>query len=172
MAPSPKPESKKALQLPLTVVGRSDLQRMLREIERLDDFFVSAASRKSGTPIQPPRITRMLDEVARNNGFNLLEAGHRKDFATALKDLLNSAPSLHISFASEPSPRALERILSWFRDNIHPQALLQVGLQPSIAAGCVLRTPNQMFDMSIGARLKTQEEYLAKLIGGSVNVRK
>jgi F0F1-type ATP synthase delta subunit len=71
---------------------------------------------------------------------------------------------LHISFAAEPSTQALEKILVWFRANIHPQALLQVGLQPTIAAGCVLRTPNKVFDMSLRNHLIEQQKYLMQLI--------
>lgn len=160
----------KELKLPLNVVGRSDITRMLRELDKLDDFFVAAASRGTDSPSSPPpRITRVLDQLARDNRINLLEAHQRKQFAVQLKDILSKAPALNISFAAEPSPTALEKVLSWFRQNIHPQTLLQIGLQPSIAAGCVLRTPNQIFDMSISRRLQTQEPYLAKLIDGAVS---
>ncbi len=161
----------KIFKLPMTVVGRSEIMRMQRELTKLDDFFITAAARKGGTPISPPRITRVLDEIARDNKVNLLEAAQRKTLVAKLSEVLERAPNLHISFAAEPSPRALEKILVWFRRNIHPQTLLSIGLQPSIAAGCMLRTPNQLFDMSISARLKSQEDYLAKLIDGAANGR-
>ena len=155
--------------LSLSIIGRSEISRILRELSRLDDYFVASHARKAGTGAgTPPRISHLLDELARTNGLNLLEAAQRKQLADKLNQLLASAPTLNIIFASEPSPKALERITAWFRENIHPQALLQVGLQPSIAAGCVLRTPNQLFDMSISSRLKQEEQYLAQLIAGAV----
>ena len=76
---------------------------------------------------------------------------------------------MHISFAAEPSVKALETILVWLRDNIHPKVLLQVGLQPAVAAGCVLRTPNKVFDMSLRAYLDRQGDYLVQLIRGAVH---
>ncbi len=158
----------KAFQLPSTVYGRAEIARMQRELGKIDDFFVDAAKRKPGTSITPPRVTQILDEVARSNGFNLLEAKGRQDLSDALKKLIKQAPSLHISFAAEPSPKAFETILNWFRENIHPNVLLSIGLQPNIAAGCILRTPNKIFDLSVTARLKDQEGYLAKLIDGAV----
>jgi hypothetical protein len=112
-------------------------------------------------------LSRLLDSVARENGYNLLEDKSRTELEGKLNDILGKAPLLHISFASEPSPRALEQILSWFRQNIHPQALLQVGLQPTIAAGCTLRTANKFFDMSMRDYLKQQEGYLVQLIAGA-----
>lgn len=141
---------------------------MKRELIHIDDFFVDAAKRKPGASITPPRITRVLEEMARTNKINLLEAKGRQDLADGLERISKEAPSLHISFAAEPSPKAFETILGWFRQNIHPNALVSIGLQPTIAAGCVLRTSNKIFDFSISARLKNQEDYLTKLIDGAV----
>ena len=158
----------KDFKLPLGVTSRAEIGRLQRELRRLDEFFVDAAKRQPGASIVPPRVTRMLDELARGNKINLLEAKGRQDLTDILVKLLKQAPSLNISFAAEPSPKALETILDWFRSNIHPQTLLSVGLQPTIAAGCVLRTSNRIFDFSLSARFKQQEEYLAKLIDGAV----
>lgn len=155
------------LKLPLSVVSQVDVARLLRELNGLDDFFVGAATRKSGTPMQPPRLSRLLEQVATDNQHNLLEEKSRKELYSMLSDILGRAPLLHISFAAEPSGRALERILVWLRQNIHSQVLLQVGLQPTIAAGCVLRTPNKLFDMSMRNHLKAQEPYMVQLIEGA-----
>lgn len=153
--------------LPLNIVSQVDVARILREINALNDFFVQNSVRQAGTPMKMPRATRLLEQVAADNSYNLLEEKHRVALAAQLNQILGKAPLLHISFATEPSPKALDRILLWFRTNIHQQALLQVGLQPTIAAGCVLRTPNKIFDMSMRAYLKEQEGYLVQLINGA-----
>jgi len=155
------------LKLTLAVVGPSEIRRSVRELAGLDDYFVASAARQNTDAAGQPRITQLLDELARANGINLLEAGQRKKLSEALNQVLKDAPSLHISFAREPSPKALEKIVSWFRDNIDKNSLLQIGLQPSIAAGCVLRTSNQLFDMSIRAKLDKHGSTLLSLIAGA-----
>lgn len=156
--------------LPLGVVGQVEITRMLRELNQLDDFFVAAEARKGGVSSEPPpRLTRLLNELAKDNRFNLLEKKHRVKLHEELEGVFKDAPCLHISFATEPPPKTLEQILRWLRDNIHPQALLQVGLQPTIAAGCMLRTPNKIFDMSLREYLKKQEPFLVQLIRGATN---
>ena len=152
------------LKLSTNIVSQVDIARILRELKNLDDFFVAANARAAGTPMQLPRLTRLLDEIAKENKYNLLEPADRKSLAQKLDQIIGNAPLLHISFAAEPSPKAVEKILIWFRTNIHPQALLQVGLQPTIAAGCVLRTANKIFDMSLREHLTEQQKYLAQLI--------
>lgn len=156
------------LKLPIGLISRVDIARLLRELNTLEDFFIAANNRIAGTSIEPPRVTRMLGALAEENRCNLLEANTRKTLTAKLNQVREHAPQVHISFASEPSPKALEHLTAWFRTSVHPQLLLQVGLQPSIATGCMLRTPNKFFDMSLRAHLIKQEEYLVQLIKGAV----
>jgi ATP synthase delta (OSCP) subunit len=155
------------LKLPMGLISRVDIARLLRELNTLEDFFIAANNRPSGTSIEPPRVTRLLGSLAEENRCNLLDGNTRKSLTAQLTAVRDKAPEVHISFASEPSPKALERLIAWFRTSVHPQLLLQVGLQPSIATGCVLRTPNKFFDMSLRAYLIKQEEYLVQLIKGA-----
>lgn len=159
----------KDIKIPLSLAGQADINRILREIGRIDEFFLSANIRKSGTPNQPPRVTRTLSALAQDNRLNLLRSEDRMVIKSRLEDILKNAPNLHISFAAEPSPRILERLLAWLRENIHPETLVVIGLQPNIAAGIMLRTPNKIFNLSLQAHLKSQEEYLAKLIAEAAN---
>jgi len=157
------------LKLPNSIISYADITRLMREINGLNDFFVDAKSRTAGTAMQLPKITRTMDQLARENAANLLKDDERTRLMKGLDEISNRAPKFHISFAVEPSPRALERILVWMRQNIHPQVLLQVGLQPAIAAGCTLRTTNKVFDMSLRANLKKQSGYLTQLIKGAAD---
>ena len=157
------------LKLPKDLIGKGDVHRILREINALNDFFVGAKARQPGSSVQMPKTSRTLETMAAENGLNLFEESVRQQLYKTLDVLSESAPSMHISFASEPSPKALEPILSWLRENIHPQILLSVGYQPSIAAGCVLRSTNKIFDMSMGAHLQRQTPLLMKLLAGSIN---
>jgi hypothetical protein len=159
------------LKLPPNVIGQVDIMRLSRELDALEDFFVNAKARETGTPMALPRLSRSLDSLANENGVNLLDEKKRQALARHLQIVYDKAPNFHISFAVEASPKALERILEWMRQNVHPQMLLQVGLQPTIAAGCVLRTTNKIFDMSLRSRMAGQTEYLTELIKGAADGR-
>jgi hypothetical protein len=159
------------LKLPISVLNKGDILRLMREINSMDDFFITAQARQPGTPIQPPKTSRMLDQLAHDNGLNLIDTTQRQNLYKNLEYLSQNAPGLHISFANEPTPKAIEPLLVWLRENIHPQILLQVGYRPAIAAGCVLRTPNKIFDMSLNVHLQKQVPVLMKLIAGATNGR-
>lgn len=157
------------LKLPPTVVGPVDVIRLSRELASLSDFFVGAKAREAGTPVQMPQTSRSLEQLAKENNISLLDEKARDQLLGQLEEIGKNAPSFHISFAVEASPKTLERILLWLRQNVHPQLLLQVGLQPAIAAGCVLRTTNKIIDMSLRSKLSGETENLSKLISGAVD---
>lgn len=149
--------------LPPQATGRTDINRLLRELEALEEALITKDT-KTGLS---PKITSLLNQTALANGYRLLEQTHRQHIADQLIKIRDHAPTVHISFAAEPSPKVTETLLSWLRSNVHRYTLVQIGLQPAIAAGCVLRTPNKIFDMSLGASLQKQTPYLLELLKGA-----
>jgi F0F1-type ATP synthase delta subunit len=152
------------LKLPPGVVSRGDLARLIRELNQFSDYLVGAKYRREEAAAEAKHVSALLAQLASINQLNLLDDSHLKTLQTRLDELNKSAPNLHVSFSAEPSVKAVERVLLWLRANVHPQTLLQVGLQPNIAAGCMLRTSNKVFDMSLRQTLKQQEPYLLKLL--------
>ena len=157
-----------AFSLPLNIISPIDANRLRRELINLQDFFVGAAKRKAGTTITPPKTTQLLEELAKTNKLSLLEAEGRTKLLEQIDKIIAEAPKLHISFAVDPPPKAVETILSWLRQNIDPHILIQIGLQPNIGAGCVLRTANREFDLSMRQHLQSSKPQLAGLIQEAV----
>jgi len=145
--------------LPELVVGPTDIARLRRELEALDNYLRQAALQKQ-TEIKLPKTSRMMDEFVALTKLDLLQAGDREQAVELLQRILKEAPVVHISFATDPSSAFVTKIVSWFRQNIHPLVLVQVGLQPSIAAGCVVRTANHQYDLSLRKHFAAQRPLL------------
>jgi len=158
-APAPK-----ALQLPVLVFGIVEVRRLQRELEALDEYMRQAAIREPGTQPAIPRVSRLLDALATDNNRNLLLEAHRVELAAFLKQVDASAPTIRISFASDPSSAFVAKLVTWLRASIHPAILLQTGLQPTIAAGCVVRTPNKQFDFSLRHHFNEQRALLTQAL--------
>ncbi|HKR81553.1 MAG TPA: hypothetical protein VJR27_00975 [Candidatus Saccharimonadales bacterium] len=153
------------LKLPAPVVSGVDVARLSRELEAFEDYMEQARARKTADKLAPPRTSRLLDELTRSNGLNLLQSADRARLKAFLTSLVG-APTVHISFASDPSAAFTEKIVTWFRTNIHPHTLVQVGLQPNIAAGCIVRTQNKVFDFSLRQNFAEKQQMLIQAIGG------
>ncbi len=150
--------------IPLSLVGRPQINRALQELDRLDDFLLAASAHKKTKAGESFEVTPLLDELARDNGYQMTKSEDCQVLKKRLKNLLATSPQVHVSFAVEPSLKDLEPIVIWFRTHIHPTLLLQIGLQPNIVAGCVVRTPNKVFDLSLRTHMRDQQTHLMELI--------
>lgn len=148
------------LLLPVSIVGRIDVGRLQRETELIDSFMAQAAIREPGSTVKMPRMSRIMDEIVSINKLNLLQGEDRTRLMSFLMTVRRKAPVLHMSFSSDPAPLFLQRLVTWIRREIHPLILIQVGLQPTIGAGCVVRTSNVFFDMSLRSRLIEKRQLL------------
>ncbi len=160
------PDENKLL-LPVSVVSRIDVGRLLREVKALDDFLAQAAIREPGTTMKLPRTSRLMDELIQANKLNPLVQVDRQKLTNFLQTVYERSPILHMSFNADPSPLFSQRLVTWLRKEIDPYILIQTGLQPSIGAGCVLRTKNQVFDFSLREHFKQKRDVLVNNLEGS-----
>lgn len=159
------------LNLPTLIFGMVEVRRLQRELEAVDAYFEQSKLRPTEQQGPGLKISRLLDTLAHENNINLQHAAQRSILATFLKQVLESAPVVHVSFAADPSAAFTAKIVEWLRRNVHPLALLQLGLQPSIAAGCIVRTPNHVFDFSLRHRFTAQRHALTQTIEGATSER-
>jgi hypothetical protein len=152
----------KQLQLPMNVFSRSDIGRLQNELGAVDNFLTQAAIRQPGTPMQLPKSSHLFDELVATNKFNMLQATDRKELGTFLQEVIDKAPVLSISLQADPSALFLQKLCIWLRQNIHPQLLIQVGLRPTIGAGCVIRSTNKYFDFSLRQHFANKKSLLIK----------
>ncbi|MGZ6004644.1 MAG: hypothetical protein ACXWLH_00675 [Candidatus Saccharimonadales bacterium] len=150
--------------LPLTIITEVDLGRISRELAGIEDFSLQSAVRDAGKQPQLPRTSRSLEDLARLHELNLLIEADRAELRRIIDDLRQHAPVLHMSFASDPSSNFLNKLVTWLRNEIDPSTLLRVGLQPGIAAGCIVRTRNKYFDFSLRKHLDEHSQMLIEAL--------
>jgi hypothetical protein len=135
--------------LPSIIATPAEVSRLNREIAQLDDVLHQFSLRTGGGATELPKTSRLLEILAENNQLNLLSTDDRRLLRRFLELVEQRAPKLHFSFSADPSPAFIDKLINWLRQEIHPQALVVVGLQPNIGAGCTLRTVNKYFDLSM-----------------------
>lgn len=156
--------TKKAPILSLNVISVVDLARLQRELDDLEDFSLQSSVRDAGKQPTLPRTSRSLEDLASQNELNLLIEADRQKLRQILADLKKTSPVIHFSFATDPNQTFLVKLVTWLRNEIHPSVLISVGLQPGIAAGCIVRTDNKYFDLSLRKYLSENTQLLGKSI--------
>ncbi len=144
--------------LPNAIVSPMDIARLVRELKNLEEYFSQNAIRSGEAP-QLPRYSRLLDAIIVVNKIDLVDQEQRGSLMQRFVSMQESAPVMHISFSVDPPGAYVQKIVAWLRENIHPQILVRVGLQPSIGAGCIVRTTNKAFDFSLRKYFDSKHEF-------------
>lgn len=160
-----QPAHQEQIRLPASIVGITDINRLNREMAAFDDFIHQTSIRQPGTAMTLPKMTKLFDELVEFNNLNILQEEDRRALKQFLSNVKNNAPRMHVSFSADPSPLFLRRLMDYFRTSIHPFVLVQVGLQPTIGAGCVVRSTNKVFDLSLREDFRKKRPLLMKYIG-------
>lgn len=150
--------------LPERLVSSVDLSRTLRELQAIDESLRQAELRRPGEPTKLARSSTTLEDLARVNNISLTDKVQREQLIGVLKAFNLHAPRIHVSVAVEPSAAFIQRITLWMRTNINPVLLIEIGLQPTLAAGCMIRTNNKIFDMSLRHRFAENHHLLFEKI--------
>jgi hypothetical protein len=156
------------IKLPPVLVGQADILRLRRELENLEDYLHQAALRQTPPDqLKLPKTSRMLDEFAKLNQLNLMHRPDHERAMTGLNEASKHAPVIHVSLSADPSSAFSAKLVDWIRGNIHPLSLVQIGLQPNIAAGCLVRTTNRQFDFSLRASFAKHKDILIQQLRSS-----
>jgi len=150
--------------LPPSVVGKVDVSRLVRELERVDDEQTTAAVREKVGSSQPAdiRVSQQLAEFLEVNKLDISTSQGRSSLIKQLHVLKEKAPVIHMTFAVQADGGSLQQLVQWLRSTIHPQAVIEVGLQPALIAGVSIRTPNHIHDLSMRAMIKEHHGDLVK----------
>lgn len=135
--------------LPMLAASPSDIGRLVRELESIDNILMQLKLKRPDVAYKMPHTSRLMDQLLQLNKLNLLEESDRKALGVFLMNVRKKAPVIHMSFSVDPHQAFIEKIMAWLRHEIHPLLLLTIGLQPSIGAGCQVRTTNKYFDFSL-----------------------
>lgn len=136
--------------LPGVVATRADILRLYRELESLERFFNELNKRGldiASTPL--PKTSKSLEAFIRDNKLNIYDQIVRKTLLEYVNFLKSNSPVIHISFSTDPSAVVVAKLTQWLRREVHPRVLLQFGIQPGIAGGCIVRTSGGTYDFSL-----------------------
>jgi F0F1-type ATP synthase delta subunit len=151
------------LNIPDSLSSKQDITHVHRELRLFTDSVMQSIMRHDD-PVKFPPISDSLRAVAVSNQIDLRDPKACDKLMLQLEDLKRNAPTVHISFPADPSRDVLQKLVIWLRKEVEPRIFIQIGLQPTIAAGIVIRTPNRAFDFSLRRHLYKSREKLIEVL--------
>ena len=154
------------LKLPASLVTKHQFIHFLNDFEIFDEAMTayeikaSTGAENNPMPAEDQRITQFLGE----NNLASNDSGARANVVETLRSIRKVAPIVHMTFSAEADPASLADVAAWFRETMHPHALLEVGLQPHLVAGAYIRSQNKVYDYSLRARIVGQRASLVEAL--------
>lgn len=147
--------NKSDFRLPVSVLSRIDVLKLINELEQVENDYITArVQARTGLAAElQPSLTETLTDLLMINHLQIANDHHRQEVVRQLRALKDSAPAVHLAFASAVDKNSLREIVGWLRQSVHPQAVVSVGLQPDLIGGVYIRTPNKVHDLSVRAQL-------------------
>lgn len=143
------------LRLPNTIGGKRDLILAMREIEQIlsDEIQNDVRSKYGAEQHKQSHAGRhMVDELLKENNLNH-EIATLRQVLKSMEDFKNHSPQIRLAFSQEPDPDMYRKVVEWFRREIHPGVLVQIGVQPSIGGGFTMQTPVRRYDFSFKTKI-------------------
>lgn len=152
--------------LPPSVVSKADVAYLVLEAERIDRELTAQTVRSKVGAAAEERLTmsqQLADFLAQNQ--LTVAAGQWGELIKQLRTVKEAVPVFHMTFAVPADRDSLQQLVQWLRTSVHPQAVLEVGLQPALVAGVSIRTPNRVHDFSMRSVLRKNHGLLVKELG-------
>lgn len=162
---SPQAPQAVGIVIPPSIISKVDISRLLNEVIALDHEMAAASIRtRAGATIaaSSPVLSDQLTDFLAANRLEITDTPHRTQLITCLRRLKAEAPIIHITFAATADQHSLQQLAAWIRNSIHSQAVISVGLQPSLIGGAYIRTTNHVFDFSVRTQLAKSRGVIAK----------
>lgn len=162
-----EPSAPPFLVLPSFIHSKEQVHSLVKEILRIQEFLNKSQVRTPGTKIDLPKTTADLDRFAEANKRNVLNHTQRMEMAQFLRKVYNLAPVINVYFAIDENPKFVEGIITWFRSNVHAQALFQTHAHAKVGPGCVVRLKHKTYDFTMRKRFTDAEAVLRQALQAS-----
>ncbi len=137
-------KSDPSIALHISIVSAHDLGLIQRELFSIDSNIKAHGS----SVVSRIKPSGQLDNLIKSSGIDLGDDQQRQLLSQQLQFVRRTAPNVTLVFAKRPDSRSLLMLVKWFRENGHPNTLINAVTDPSVGGGCVVKTASKTFDFS------------------------
>ena len=141
-----------AYKLPPSIFNRTQLTRLAHQLERTKSS-AKALSESSD-----------LQDLLGDNGIKALDATNLPKLRSFIADMLSTAPQISMILAALPNTVEQVELVQWLRSRINPNLLVHFVQNNDLLAGCVVRTDQTVYDLSLRKALwQNQDKLIERL---------
>jgi hypothetical protein len=139
--------------------SRQDIQAVILEIKRYAHWFSQASIRQQvaggQTAPQPPLSPAAADLLNQWHSDKQLSTQSLDGLVQLLDEFVAKAPYVTITLGAMAPASLKSEIVSWFRENVRPDLLVDFSFNSTMLGGLVVRYGSRVIDMSFKRRIMT-----------------
>lgn len=153
------------LNLPSAIATKSDVVAVLSNVDDvLNKYIENTIREEQGVDFKDrPDVASNLALLVAENKLEV-SVETLKSLKQWLEHLKDHAPVVRFTFASDPNPEFLGKLVTWLRHESGRFVLIRYGIQPTIAAGCLMYTPARRYDFSLRHRLLSSGQVFREVL--------
>lgn len=154
-----------SLNLPSSIATKSDVVAVLRNVDEVLDKYVENNIREQeGVDFKDrPDVASNLALLVSENKLDV-SVETLNSLKTWLEHLKDHAPVVRFTFANDPTTDFLARLVTWLRQESGHFVLVRYGVQPTIAAGCLMYTPARRYDFTLRRHLLASDKVFGEVL--------
>lgn len=157
------------LQLPSSVSSQQDLQALVLEIREYARWWAHATIKKQlhtrHAAAEPPVLSPAASELL--HSWESKQELNRNNLDTLIRELQQfqaKAPTLTITLAAPPAAGLKKSLVSWCRENIAADVLVQFEFNSTLLGGMVVRYGSRIFDWSFRRQILANRQHFPEVL--------
>lgn len=155
--------------LPADVYSPDHVGILLWELGKLISTERDAHNQKSVTGKESVRNHHISDNLSRVLGSAQVaptDISKLEMLLNELQQVRKNAPVAHFLVPALPTRALKVQLVTWCRDNLHPQLLLTFASRADIGGGFILRVGSKQYDFTYRAQLRAHRKRLVEIFDG------
>jgi hypothetical protein len=156
------------LRLPDTVASKQDLLGLIAEVNTFASWFNHETIKKRAgakSTSKPPVVSQATSELIRE--YRKKQPLSRGSLASLIADLeahSRKATNINIVLANVPTPSVKKNLVSWCRNNLSDNILVNFQFNTTLLGGMVVRFGSHVYDWSFRRQILSNRQNIAEAI--------
>jgi F0F1-type ATP synthase delta subunit len=156
------------LKLPDSVASSQDLLSLSIEIQNYSQWLAHETIKKhviGGKISEQPMLSQAAKDMIRMwSEHNTVDKKALEQLVTALKAYDRSALLVNVTLSAPPTNQVKSTVVSWFRDNISHDVLVNFDFNSIILGGMVVRCGSRIFDWSFRRQILSNRNRIPEVL--------
>lgn len=154
----------KDYKLPKQVYSRAQVLALAEEAKKAADSARTKDIKQKYTNSRPQSKPKTSYDLREFMSLNKISPQDFKTASSALADIAKSAPRVTCTLPVMPAQNHENQLAEWFREQVHPLALLTIHVDRTILGGAVVRGRNSSWDFSVRRMFAAREDALEEVV--------